>query len=35
MVKYPYSFYALARDVTDEGLKRRILAKVSRLTAVN
>jgi hypothetical protein len=35
MVKYPYSFYALARDVKDEDLKKRILAKVSRLTAVN
>ena len=35
MVKYPYSFYALAKDVTDEDLKKRILAKVSRLTAVN
>jgi hypothetical protein len=34
-VKYPYSFYALAKDVTDEDLKRRILAKVSVLTAVN
>jgi hypothetical protein len=34
-VKYPYSFYALARDVTDENLKQRILAKVSVLTAVN
>ncbi len=34
-VKYPYSFYALAKDVKDEGLKQRILAKVSRLTAVN
>jgi hypothetical protein len=34
-VKYPYSFYALARDVTDERLKKRILAKVSVLTAVN
>ena len=34
-VKYPYSFYALARDVNDEDLKKRILAKVSRLTAVN
>ena len=28
-VKYPYSFYALAKDVTDEDLKKRILAKVS------
>jgi hypothetical protein len=34
-VKYPYSFYALAKDVTDEDLKKRILAKVYRLTAVN
>jgi hypothetical protein len=34
-VKYPYSFYALAKDVTDEDLKKRILAKVSVLTAVN
>jgi hypothetical protein len=34
-VKYPYSFYALAKDVKDEDLKKRILAKVSRLTAVN
>jgi hypothetical protein len=34
-VKYPYSFYALAKDVKDEDLKRRILAKVYRLTATN
>src|SRR4051812_21550444 len=34
-VKYPYSFYALAREVKDEDLKRRILAKVSRLTATS
>src|SRR5204863_3755862 len=34
-VKYPYSFYALAKDVTDEHTKKRILAKASRLTAVN
>ncbi len=34
-VKYPYSFYALAKDVNDEDLKERILAKVSRLTATN
>jgi hypothetical protein len=34
-VKYPYSFYALAKDVTDEDLKKGILTKVSRLTAVN
>ncbi len=35
MVKYPYSFYALAKDVKDEDLKKRILAKVYRLTAIN
>lgn len=34
-VKYPYSFYALAKDVKDEDLKKRILAKVSRLTATS
>lgn len=34
-VKYPYSFYALAKDVKDEDLKKRIMAKIDRLTAVN
>ncbi len=34
-VKYPYSFYALAKDVKDEDLKKRILAKVYCLTATN
>ena len=34
-VKYPYSFYALAKDVKDEDLKKRILAKVYRLTATS
>jgi hypothetical protein len=34
-VKYPYSFYALAKDVKDENLKKRILAKVYLLTATN
>jgi hypothetical protein len=34
-VKYPYCFYALAKDVKDEDLKKRILAKVYRLTATN
>jgi hypothetical protein len=34
-VKYPYSFYAHAKDVKDEDLKKRILAKVYRLTATN
>ena len=34
-IKYPYSFYALAKDVKDEDLKKRILSKVYRLTATN
>lgn len=34
-IKYPYSFYALAKEVKDEDLKKRILAKVDRLTAIN
>jgi hypothetical protein len=34
-IKYPYSFYALAKEVKDENLKKRILAKVYRLTATN
>lgn len=34
-IKYPYSFYALAKDVKDEDLKKRILAKVYDLTATN
>jgi hypothetical protein len=34
-IKYPYSFYALAKDVTDEDLKKRFLAKVYSLTATN
>lgn len=34
-IKYPYSFYALAKDVKDENLKQRILAKVYSLTATN
>jgi hypothetical protein len=35
MVKYPYSFYALAKHVKDEDLKKRILAKVYQLTATS
>lgn len=35
MVKYPYSFYALAKDVRDEDLKKRIMAKIHSLTAIN
>jgi hypothetical protein len=34
-IKYPYSFYALAKDVRNEDLKKRILAKVHQLTAIN
>jgi hypothetical protein len=34
-VKYPYRFYAMAKDVTDEDLKKRIMAKVTVLTATN
>jgi hypothetical protein len=34
-VKCPYSVYALAKDVKDEDLKKRILAKVYRLSATN
>jgi hypothetical protein len=35
LIKYPYSFYALARDVRDEDLKKRILEKVYHLTATS
>jgi hypothetical protein len=35
LVKYPYSFYALAVDVRDDGLKQRILEKLHHLTAVS
>jgi hypothetical protein len=35
LVKYPYSFYALARDVRDEDLKQRIIAKLYHLTAIS
>jgi hypothetical protein len=35
LIKYPYSFYALARDVRDEDLKKRILEKVYHLTAIS
>lgn len=34
-VKYPYSFYALAKEVRDEDVKRRILAKLYYLTAIS
>jgi len=35
LIKYPYSFYALAKDVRNEDLKRRILDKVYHLTAIS
>jgi hypothetical protein len=34
LIKYPYSFYALAKDVRDEELKKRILDKLYHLTAI-
>jgi len=35
LIKYPYSFYALAKDVRDDALKQRILDKVYHLTAIS
>ena len=35
IIKYPYSFYALAKEVRDEELKKRILEKVYHLTAIS
>ena len=35
LIKYPYSFFALAKDVRDDDLKRRILEKIDYLTAVS
>ena len=35
IIKYPYSFYALAKEVRDEELKKRILENVSHLTAIS
>jgi hypothetical protein len=35
LIKYPYSFYALARDLRDDTLKRRLLEKLYYLTAVS
>jgi hypothetical protein len=35
LVKYPYSFYALARDLRDDKLKRRLLEKLYHLTAIS
>jgi hypothetical protein len=35
LIKYPYSFYALAKDVRDEALKKRIVEKLYHLTAIS
>jgi len=35
LIKYPYSFYALARELRDDALKQRILEKIYYLTAVS
>jgi hypothetical protein len=35
VIKYPYSFYALAKELQDEALKQRILEKIFHLTAVS
>jgi hypothetical protein len=35
LIKYPYSFYALAKDLRDDDLKRRILESIPLLTAVS
>lgn len=34
IIKYPYSFYALAKDVRDDTLKQRIQEKLYHLTAI-
>ena len=35
LVKYPWSFYALLREVSDEGLRQRALRQLYHLTAVS
>lgn len=35
LIKYPYSFYALAKELRDDGLKQRLLEKINHLTAVS
>jgi hypothetical protein len=35
LIKYPYSFYALAKELRDETLKQRLLEKLYHLTAVS
>ena len=34
LIKYPYSFYALAKDLNDKKLKKRLLNKLYHLSAV-
>jgi hypothetical protein len=34
-IKYPYSFYALAKELRDDALKQRILDKIYHLTAIS
>ena len=35
LIKYPYSFYALAKELRDDTLKRRLLETLYYLTAVS
>jgi hypothetical protein len=35
LIKYPYSFYALAKEVRDDDLKKRIFEKLYHLTAIS
>ena len=35
LIKYPYSFFALARELRDEALKERVLDKIYYLTAIS
>jgi hypothetical protein len=35
LIKYPYSFFALAKELRDDGLKQRLLETIYHLTAVS
>jgi hypothetical protein len=35
LIKYPYSFFALARELRDDGLKQRLLEQLYYLTAIS
>jgi hypothetical protein len=35
LIKYPYSFFALARELRDDDLKQRLLEKLYHLTAIS